>query len=226
MAKNKSEKVTEETLKENKNFLMHAWKKYGMVKNQAILDAFNIVHRSLFVLPEYYDATYEDIPLPILAQQTISQPSTVVLMLEALDVHEGQKILEIGAGSGYNAALLGVLVGSKGKVITTEIIPELFQFASENLKKAHISNVKVFNADGSKGYPEEAPYDRIIVTAGAPAIPETLIAQLKNNGILLIPTGNRYSQKLLRLKKADGNIFQEDLGEYRFVPLTGKYGVK
>lgn len=226
MTKNKAENIYEETLQEHKNFLMEAWKKYGMVKNQAILDAFNKVHRSLFVLPEYYDATYEDVPLPILAQQTISQPTTVVTMLEALDIHEGQKILEIGAGSGYNAALLGTLVGDRGEVITTEIIPELFRFATENLKRAHVRNAKIFNADGSQGYEKEAPYDRIIVTAGAPAIPEALIAQLKNNGILLIPTGDRYSQKLLRLRKADGKTFQEDLGEYRFVPLTGKFGVK
>lgn len=206
--------------------LIEKWEYEGVVSDKRVLDAFKKVRREQFVLDEYKDQTYLDEPLPIPAGQTISQPTTVVLMLDALDVKQGQKVLEIGAGSGYNAALLGVLVGKNGKVITTEIVPELVGFAKNNLKKAGIANVKVVHSDGSIGYAKEAPYDRIICTAAAPRIPKALEAQLKEGGILLIPVGPMYAQRMIKARKVKGKLETEDLGDFIFVPLIGKFGVK
>ena len=204
--------------------LIESWESARFVSPR-IIEAFKKVKRELFVLPEFKDDAYDDVPLPVLANQTISQPSTVVLMLDALQVRPGMKVLEIGAGSGYNAALLGVLAG-KGKVFSTEIVPELAVFATKNLKKAGIKNVKVVKWDGSQGYKKEAPYDRIICTAGAPKIPQVYIDQLKEGGIVLIPVGTTYNQQMIRAKKVKGKLEQENLGDYIFVPLTGKYGIK
>lgn len=207
----------------DKLLLIERWESQKVV-GKPVIAAFRKVPRELFVLPEYQDQAYLDEPLPIPAGQTISQPTTVVLMLDALEVRPGMKVLEIGAGSGYNAALLGVLVGPKGKVITIEIIPELAAFARKNLAKAGITNVTVVKADGSKGYAKEAPYDRIICTAAAPRIPQVLVNQLKDNGILLIPVGSGYLQKMVRARKVKGELETEELGDYVFVPLVGEYG--
>ncbi len=211
---------------ERKVLLVEEWESGRSVKDKRVLDAFKQIKRELFVLPEFKPDAYVDAPLPIPGNQTISQPTTVVLMLDALMVKPGQKVLEIGAGSGYDAALLSVLVGSKGKVITTEIVPELVGFAKKNLQKAKITNVKVVHSDGSVGYAKEAPYDRIICTAGAPKIPMPLIKQLKEGGIMLIPVGPMHAQHMIRATKVKGELIREDLGEYIFVPLTGKYGIK
>ena len=202
--------------------LVKKFEREGISKN--VIAAFKKVPREKFVLPSYKTEAYEDTPLPILAGQTISQPTTVVLMLDALEVKPGMKVLEIGAGSGYNAALLGVLVGAKGKVFTTEIIEELAKFAKNNLKKAGLKNVKVLFFDGSKGYEDEAPYDRIICTAGAPRIPDVMVEQLKDDGILLIPVGPEYGQSMVRVRKIKGKVAHENLGSFIFVPLRGKYG--
>ncbi|MEM2916476.1 MAG: protein-L-isoaspartate(D-aspartate) O-methyltransferase [Candidatus Woesearchaeota archaeon] len=206
--------------------LVEKWESGAAVRDKRVLDAFKKIRRELFVLDEYKDQSYVDEPLPILAGQTISQPTTVVLMLDALEVRPGQKVLEIGAGSGYNAALLSVLVGKNGKVITTEIVPELVEFAKNNLKKAGISNVKVIHSDGSIGYAREAPYDRIVCTAAAPRIPKALKDQLKEGGILLIPVGSMYAQRMIKARKVRGKLETEDLGDYVFVPLIGKFGIK
>jgi protein-L-isoaspartate(D-aspartate) O-methyltransferase len=197
-----------------------------MISDRRVLDAFRRVKRELFVLPGFKKDAYLDEPLPILAGQTISQPTTVVLMLDAFEVKQGQKVLEIGAGSGYNAALLSVLVGRKGKVVTTEIVPELAEFAKNNLKKAKITNVRVIKSDGSIGYAGEAPYDRIICTAAAQKIPDALVSQLKEGGILLIPVGPMYAQRMIKAGKTRGKLETENLGEYVFVPLTGRFGIK
>ncbi len=204
--------------------LLERWESARAVQDKRVLTAFRKVRRELFVLPEYQDQAYVDEPLPILAGQTISQPSTVVLMLDALEVKEGHTVLEIGAGSGYNAALLGVLVGEKGKVITTEIIPELVKFAKDNLKNAGMTNVAVVKTDGSTGYMKGAPYDRIICTAAAPRIPKVLVDQLKEQGVLLIPVGSGYVQRMVRARKIKGKLEAENLGDYVFVPLTGEFG--
>ncbi len=213
-------------LEREKLLLVEKWESERAVSSKSVLDAFKKIKRELFVPDEYREQAYVDEPLLIPAGQTISQPTTVVLMLDALEVKPGQKVLEIGAGSGYNAALLSVLVGEKGKVITTEIVPELVKFAKANLKKAGVKHVVVVHSDGSMGYAKEAPYDRIICTAAAPKIPDVLVKQLKEGGILLIPVGPTYAQRLVKARKVKGRLETEDLGDYVFVPLMGKYGIK
>lgn len=206
----------------NKKDLIDQWTKLRIITDKRILDAFKKVKREDFVVKEYLREAYEDVPLPILQLQTISQPTTVVIMLQALDVRPGMKVLEIGAGSGYNAALLSLLVGNKGKVYTTEIIPELADFAMNNLKK--FKNVEVHESDGSKGLPGFAPFDRIICTAAAEKIPKPLIEQLKDTGIIVIPVGPKYGQKVIKAVKIKGRLEEFSLGDFMFVPLIGEFG--
>ena len=211
------------TLSEDKEFLIKGWKDSGTVKNPLILDAFKKIKREDFVLPEYRSQAYDDIPLPIPADQTISQPTTVVTFLEALELTEKCKVLEIGSGSGYNAALLGAIC-RKGKVISTEFIEELADFAKSNIKKTGLRNVKIINWDGTKGYAKEKPYDRIICTAAVPEIPEHWTRQLKLNGILVAPVGPLYSQTLVKIRKEKAGIKISELGGYIFVPARGEHG--
>ena len=147
-------------------------------------------------------------------------------MTQALELKARQKVLEIGTGSGYQAALIAYIIGSKGKVLTTEIVPELAEFAKANLKKAKIKNVTVMQIDGSLGYEKEAPYDRIMITAASPKVPEHLLKQLKDKGILVVPVGDLYGQEMLRIRKAKGKgkVKSESLGRFAFVPLKGKEG--
>lgn len=204
-----------------KERLIKYWLKLGIDKK--VISAFKKVPREEFVLKKYKKETYEDIALPIKAGQTISQPTTVIFMLNALELKKGMKVLEVGAGSGYNAALISCIV-KNGFVYTTEIIKELVRFARDNLKK--YKNVKVLNVDGSKGYSKEKPYDRIIITAGCPEIPKVLVEQLKENGIIVAPVGDVHVQKLIKCRKVKGKLVCEDLGDFRFVPLRGKFGWK
>jgi protein-L-isoaspartate(D-aspartate) O-methyltransferase len=158
----------------------------------------------------------------------------VSIMDEALELEAGQRVLEVGAGSGWHAATLAEVVASSdlaketwGHVYTVEIVAELAELARENLERAgYGERVSVIRGDGSEGYPEEAPYDRILVTAAAPKVPKPLVEQLKRSGVLMIPVGGIYLyQTLLRLrKKEDGGITEENLGGVAFVPLTGKRG--
>lgn len=207
-----------------KKDLIDKWEKSGIQKK--ILNAFLKVPREEFVLDEWKTQAYDDSPLPILADQTISQPTTVINMLQHLEIKKGQKILEIGSGSGYNAALMSRLVGKEGKVISVEVFSELVKFAKENLKKAKIENVNVIKADGSKGYEKEAPYDRIICTAASPKVPEPWKKQLKKKGVMILPVGDKYGQTMLKVKKIGEVLEYEELGDYLFVPLRGKYGFK
>ncbi len=190
----------------------------GWLKTRAVIEAFQKVPRENFVPPAYKKYAYANEPLPIAAGQTISQPLTVAVMTEALAARNGDKLLEVGTGSGYQAAILSEIVGPNGKVITTEIIPELFMSAKENLKD--YKNVVVLNIDGSLGYSKEAPYDRIIVTASAPNIPEPLVEHLKDGGRLIIPVGDR----MMLIEKEKNKIKETFLGYYAFVPLRGKHG--
>ncbi len=177
----------------NKKELLYQWRGLGTVSDANILKAFEKVKREDFILKEYRNKAYADIPQPILAGQTISQPTTVIIMLEALEVKQGMEVLEIGSGSGYNAALLSYLAGANGKVYTIEIIHELAEFAKQNLKK--FKNVTVYERDGSVGLPEFAPFDRVICTAATSKIPEPLVEQLKEGGIIVIPLGPSYAIK-------------------------------
>lgn len=211
-------------MKNEKQQLINYWLKSGIVKNKRIISAFRQVKREDFVLEEFVNKAYSDTALQIIEGQTISQPTTIIEMLELLELKPGMKVLEVGSGSGYNAALLGKIVGSKGKVYSTEIVPRLVEFARENIKKTSLKNIEIILSDGSEGYAKEAPYDRIIVTAAAPRIPKVYAEQLKEGGVLVIPIGSEFGQTMIKARKTKGKLVKEELGEYIFVPLKGKYG--
>jgi len=189
------------------------------VKNKKVLDAMNSVPRHMFVPVGYRQGSYFDQPLPIGLEQTISQPYIVALMTEMLDVDHDDIVLEIGTGSGYQAAVLSTIVK---ELYTIEIIEELGLQAAELLKSLGYDNVKVKVSDGGLGWPEKAPFDAIIVTAAAPKIPEPLIKQLKPGGRMVIPVdSNFYSQDLLIVEKDEaGNIETRKTIPVRFVPLV------
>ncbi len=191
------------------------------VKDPRVIKAILEVPRHAFVPPEYIDQAYNDYPLPIGAGQTISQPYMVAVMTELLEVQDDNKVLEIGTGSGYQTAILAKLAK---EVYTVERIPELSQRAQRILRKLGITNVHFKVGDGSEGWPEHAPYDRIIVTAAAPDIPEPLEEQLKGGGIIVIPIGDIGGQILVKGIKKNGKILKEELFPCAFVPLRGKYG--
>ena len=189
------------------------------IGDKRVIEAMRRVPRELFVLPENRDFAYEDIPLPIGYGQTISQPFIVALMTEALELRGDERVLEIGTGSGYQTAILAILAR---EVVTVERCEELLRSAEERLKKLGFKNIEFHLAGDELGWREGAPYDGIIVTAGAPKIPESLKDQLKDGGRMVIPVGSRYEQRLLRVRKVKSDYIVEDLGGCRFVPLIGK----
>jgi protein-L-isoaspartate(D-aspartate) O-methyltransferase len=186
----------------------------GYLKTPAVIEAFSRVRREDFIPAGMKRYAYINEPLPIGHGQTISQPLTVAAMTEALDVRPGMKILEVGAGSGYQAAILSEIIGKNGKVITTERIAELYEYAKNNMK--NFENVFVVHCDGSKGYEKEAPYDRIIVTASASSVPKKLVEQLKSGGKMVIPVGH----EMYLIEKQDNDIRKTFMGFYAFVPLV------
>lgn len=193
------------------------------IKDEKVLEAFSKVHRHFFVPPEMISEAYLNIALPIGYGQTISQPYTIAVMLEALELKEGAKVLEAGTGSGYNAALISHIIGKKGKLFTTEIVPELAEASRKKISELGLKNVEVVACDGSLGYEKEKPYNKIIVTAACREIPPPLIKQLKNKGILVAPVGHRYEQEMLKVKKVGRKLDVEKLGFFVFVPLKGAY---
>lgn len=200
-------------------------KKTGALKSKPLEKALLKTPRHLFVPEDLQKSAYRDYPLHIGRGQTISQPSTVVLMTQLLEPKAGQKILEIGTGSGWQSALLSMFVGSKGKVFTIELIPALAESAEKNLAKLKIKNVEVVVGNGSVGLEKEAPFDRIIVTAAAPAISEDLKSQLKAGGRIVAPVGDRYAQKMTIIKRTKNGFETEEMPSYfAFVPLRGKGG--
>ncbi len=190
--------------------------------SEQVLHAMMSVPRHLFVRKSDIAHAYDDYPLPIGYGQTISAPHIVAIMCTLLDVEKGMKILEIGGGSGYHAAVLAELTGPDGMVYSIERIPELVEFARDNLRNAGYPNAAVMTGDGTLGLPEYAPYDRILVACAAPAIPPPLIDQLKRGGKMVIPIGD-YMQELYLVHKNDV-ISKEKSGGVIFVPLIGKYG--
>ena len=184
-----------------------------------VLEAFKKVKREDFVLSRFKKDAYKDTAIPYLMGQTVSQPSTVMIMTNELNIKPGNKILEIGTGSGYHTAILSKLVGPKGKIYTFDIHQEIIKQAKKNLK--NYKNVKVYCKDASGGYKKAAPYDRILVTAGARNLPEKLLNQLQ--GIMIIPIGLYYQQKLMKITKTSKRVKKEILGNFAFVPLKGKY---
>ena len=189
------------------------------------LNAFKEVSREEFIPENLKNAAYQDMPLPLVRGKTISQPTTVMIMTHALELNPGEKVFEIGTGSGYQAAIIARIVGAKGKVITTEVVPELVQFARQNLRKANINNAIVYEEDGSNGMPVDAPFDKIIITAACKEFPKPLLEQLKPNGIIVGPVGDKYEQEMVRgTKDKDGHLQLEFLGQFLFTPMYGKYG--
>lgn len=191
------------------------------VRDPRVLEAMRTVPRHLFVPETYREAAYNDSPLPIGHGQTISQPYIVAVMTELLELDAGDKVLEIGGGSGYQAAILATLAK---EVVTIERIPEVARTARENLRAAGMSNVEVVVADGTEGYVQSAPYDAIVVTAATPDIPEPLIEQLADGGRLVAPAGGRDLQTLVKMVKSGERITRSSHGGVVFVPLLGHYG--
>jgi len=194
--------------------------------DERVAAAMRKVPREVFVPDEYARNAYSDTPLPIGFGQTISAPSIVAFMSKSLDVKEGMKILEVGSGSGYQAAILAELVGGSGVVYTVERIPQLIEFAKKNTEKLGYTNIRFIEGDGTRGHPPEAPYDRIIVTAASPSIPQPLIEQLKEEGKMLIPVGSRMFQDLELVVKIGKEIQVSNLLPVVFVPLVGEFGYK
>lgn len=191
------------------------------ITDQRVLDAVRRVPRHRFVPEEYQDEAYEDHPIPIGRGQTISQPYIVALMTSLLELQGNETVLEIGTGSGYQAAILARLAH---KVYTVEFIPDLFKAAKKVLRGLSVNNVEVFCADGSNGYPEKAPYSGILVTAAAPEPPESLFTQLKADGRLVIPVGGPGVQYLQVWSQHNGSWQAETILPVAFVPLRGEAG--
>jgi protein-L-isoaspartate(D-aspartate) O-methyltransferase len=198
----------------------------GFLKNLVVEEAIRNTPRHIFVPDEFVEEAYEDKPLPTKSLQTTSQPSVVAKMTELLDVKADSKILEIGSGSGWQSAILSKLA-TNGKIYSIEIIPEIAEFAKQNHKKAGIKNVEIIQQDGTLGLIEEAPFDRIIVTAACKEIPPPLIEQLKTDGLLLAPVGSSYLQDMVLLTRTLDSVkeLKREPG-FVFVPLVGKYGMR
>ncbi|SET10561.1 protein-L-isoaspartate(D-aspartate) O-methyltransferase [Methanococcoides vulcani] len=207
---------------ERRKILIDSLKINGI--SDRVLDAMMRVPRHLFVPEKLQDSAYMDMPLPIGHDQTISAPHMVAIMCELLDISSGMKILEVGSGSGYNAAVMAELVGDEGHIYTVERIPGLADFAERNLKRAGYKNITVLQDDGSCGLAEHAPYARISVTSAAPDVPQPLIDQLATEGTMVIPVGNGEQQLVVVRKDIEGNVSYEVWGGVIFVPLIGKYG--
>jgi protein-L-isoaspartate(D-aspartate) O-methyltransferase len=186
-----------------------------------VLRAMAKVPRHLFVETELWDHAYEDHPLPIGANQTISQSYIVALMVQALELRGVERVLEVGTGSGYAAAVLGE---SCAEVFSVEVVEELALKARSLLSSLGYRNVSVFVGDGTLGWEEHAPYDAVVISAAAPCIPRPLIEQLKIPGYLVFPMGEKELQTLVRIGKDSAGIREEYLGDCHFVKLTGRYG--
>ena len=196
---------------------------------EEVIEAFSEVKREDFISEDLTEKAYDDTPLPIGQGQTISQPHTIAIMLSELNIKKGQKVLEIGSGSGYALSLLSELVGkgssskrsrTEGKVFGIEIIPELVKMSKKNLR--NYKNVKVFNQSGSDGFPEKAPFDRILISAAIHEIPEKLMAQLKVGGVLVAPKGSRFEQQIITIKRISETEFmiKKLPGFFIFVPFV------
>jgi protein-L-isoaspartate(D-aspartate) O-methyltransferase len=195
------------------------------IAEPAILNAFRAVPRDAFVSDEYAHLAYGDHPLPIEAGQTISQPYIVALMIEAAAIKAGDKVLEVGSGSGYAAAVISRIAAH---VVGIERQHDLVAVSQDRLRRLGYENIQIIEGDGTKGAPDEAPFDAILAAASGSHVPKPLIDQLARGGCLVMPVGGPgWVQKLVKVTKAaDGSLQQSDLGDVRFVPLIGEEGWK
>ena len=216
---------------EARRILVDRLKMEGFLWSDKVYQALLRVPREEFVPEPYKDLAYDDRPLPIGYGQTISAPSIVAYMTEMLELDVGMKVLEVGTGSGYQAAIIAEIVAPTslsreewGHVYTIERIPELAEYARRNLSRTgYAERVTVIVGDGSKGYPSKAPYDRIIVTAAAPKIPHALVEQLSLGGRMVIPIGGSWNQTLMLVEKSpEGEVREKPLLPVLFVPLIGE----
>ncbi|MGB9938180.1 MAG: protein-L-isoaspartate O-methyltransferase [Methanobacterium sp.] len=199
----------------------------GYIKTGKVKKAMEEVPREEFIPTSNMPYAYVDRPLPIGEGQTISAPHMVAMICEILELEEGMNVLEIGAGFGYNAAVVAKILGEKGHLYSIERIESLAQIAKDNLKKIGLeNNVSVIVGDGTKGYKEEAPYDRIYGTASAPSVPEPLKEQLKVGGVMLIPVGEQhYFQDLVYIKRESEDEYKKrSISGVAFVPMIGEHG--
>jgi len=207
-----------------KTELINFWKE-KLSFTEIELNAFKEVKREDFLPENLKYRAYEDMPLPLMRGKTISQPTTIMMMTHALELQPGEKVFEIGSGSGYQSAIIAKIIGEKGKVVTTEVVPELVSLAKKNLAKAKISNVEIFEDDGSRGMPKEAPFDKIIITCACKEFPKPLLEQLKPEGIIIGPVGDKNEQEMIHgFKDKNGKLELEFLGPFLFSPMYGKYG--
>ena len=191
----------------------------GEISDQRVLDAMARVPRERFVRPAERHLAYEDVALGIAARQTISQPTIVAIMTQELEIRRYDRVLEIGTGSGYQAAILGELAR---EVVTVERVPELAASARQMLHRLGYSNIRVEEAGDVLGRPEDAPFDAIVVAAAAPRLPRTLVRQLEVGGRLVIPVGSLREQSLMKLVRTTNGVVTRALGACRFVPLIGR----
>ena len=190
--------------------------KTNILKTPQIIEAFKKVDRADFVLPEFLTQAYEDYPLPIGFDQTISQPTTVAIMLELLQPYRGEKILDIGSGSGWTTTLLGQITGVHGRILGIEIIPELVKLGQVNLAKYHLAQAKILLANKKLGLTQHAPFSKILVSAAATSLPQELVGQLKIKGRLVLPINNSIWQID---KISDDQIRIKEYYGFSFVPL-------
>lgn len=194
------------------------------IRDKTVLDAFEKVPRHEFIDAKFYKDAYSDFPLPIENEQTVSQPYIVALMVQLLDIKKSDKALEIGTGSGYETAILAELAG---EVFSVERLKDLTEKAKLALKKTGYKNITLKTGDGMLGWEEFAPFDKIIVSAGAETMPGPLTRQLKSPGKLVLPVGPRIRQKILLVEKTGkGEILEKEICDCMFVPLIGRYGWK
>ena len=193
------------------------------IRDPRVLTAMRLVERERFIPPEYAAQAYDDEPLPIGAEQTISQPYMVALMCEVAGLTGIERVLEIGTGSGYAAAVLARLAAT---VYSVECLPALYERARARLEAIEVANVHLSCRDGSEGWPEQAPFDAIVVTAAMPGIARPLLEQLKPCGLLVAPIGDDDLQTLVRVSRRAGIWSEEYFGECRFVKMTGRHGFK
>ncbi|MBM3166067.1 MAG: protein-L-isoaspartate(D-aspartate) O-methyltransferase [Chloroflexi bacterium] len=189
------------------------------ISDKRVLQAMARVPRELFVLPDCYHSAYEDIPLSIGFGQTISQPFIVALMTQALKLRGDEKVLEVGTGSGYQTAILAELARC---VVSVERVPQLAESAKTVLERLGYTNIQIHLAGKTLGWPSEAPYNAILVTAGSPRVPDGLLKQLAFGGRLVVPVGSRWEQELYRITKRKSGNSVDRLGGCRFVPLIGE----